>query len=226
MNLVQLTSFGGPLTGTPRWSPDGKQICFDSRPGAHANIHIISADGGPVRRFINESSDDAVASWSRDGRWLYFASNRSGTWQLWKRTVEGGPPIQLTRNGGFAPLASPDGKLIYYTKFDAPGVFQVPIDGGNETKILDEPPSGFWGYVAVGSAGIYFAGDVGVGKQLAGFKLYDPATRKISNIDSLDKMVYQGAPGLSVSPDGRFLLSRATRRGPRQPDAGGKLSID
>jgi Tol biopolymer transport system component/DNA-binding winged helix-turn-helix (wHTH) protein len=206
MNLVQLTSFGGPLTGTPRWSPDGKQICFDSRPGPHANIHIIGADGGPVRRLINDSSDDAVASWSRDGRWLYFASNRGGSWQVWKRTVEGGAPVQITRNGGFAPLASTNGKLIYYTKFDAPGVFQVPIDGGNEVKILDEPPSGYWGYVAVGPDGVYFAGDVGAGKQQAGFKFYDPVTRKITNIGSLDKQAYEGAPGLSISPDGRFLL--------------------
>jgi Tol biopolymer transport system component/DNA-binding winged helix-turn-helix (wHTH) protein len=206
MNLVQLTSMGGPLTGTPRWSPDGKQICFDSRPGSHANIHIIGADGGPVRRLINDTSDDAVASWSRDGRWLYFASNRSGTWQVWKRTVEGGAPIQITRNGGFAPLSSPDGKLVYYTKFDAPGVFQVPIEGGNEVKILDEPPSGYWGYVAVGPDGVYFAGDVSTAKQHAGFKFYDSATHKITTIDSLDKTPYEGAPALSISPDGRFML--------------------
>ena len=101
---------------------------------------------------------------------------------------------------------SPDGKSIYYAKFNAPGVFEIPIEGGNETRILDEPPSGFWGYVAVGPDGIYFAGDVGVGKQQAGYKFYDPATRKITNMDSLDKNLYQGAPGLSISPDGRFLL--------------------
>ena len=34
-NPLQLTSFGGELDGTPRWSPDGKWIVFDRRPGAH-----------------------------------------------------------------------------------------------------------------------------------------------------------------------------------------------
>ena len=28
----RLTSFNGPLTGSPRWSPDGKYVAFDSRP--------------------------------------------------------------------------------------------------------------------------------------------------------------------------------------------------
>ena len=86
-NLVQLTSFGGPLTGTPRWSPDGQRISCDTRPGPHPIIHIFSADGGPARRLPNDSSDDGVASWSHDGRWLYLlptavASGRSGK-ELW-----------------------------------------------------------------------------------------------------------------------------------------------
>jgi Tol biopolymer transport system component/DNA-binding winged helix-turn-helix (wHTH) protein len=203
-NPVQLTSFGGPLTGTARWSPDGRSICFDSRPGAHPNIHIISADGGPVRQFVNETSDDAVPSWSRDGRWIYFASNRSGSWQLWKRSVGDGPPVQITANGGFAPLASPDGKSIYYTKFDAPGVFQVPVNGGIEVKILDEPPSGYWGYATVGPDGVYFAGDIA--KKQPGFKFYDPATRKITVIGPFAKSPFEGTPALSVSPDGRSML--------------------
>ena len=28
-NLVQLTSFGGALVGTPRWAPDGRRLVFD-----------------------------------------------------------------------------------------------------------------------------------------------------------------------------------------------------
>ena len=203
-NLVQLTSMGGPLTGTPRWSPDGRWISFDSRPGPHPNIHIVSADGGPVRRFVNDSSDDGVASWSHDGHWIYFASNRAGGWQVWKRTADGGPPIQITRNGGFAPLESADGKYIYYTKFDAPGAWRVPVEGGVEIKVMDEPPQGFWGYFAVGPDGLYFGGDDGNHKP--GLKFYDFATNKISVIGATGRDPYYGAPGLSISPDGHFAL--------------------
>lgn len=206
-NLVQLTSFGGPLTGTPRWSPDGRQISFDTRPGAHPNVFVISADGGPARRFVNDSADEGVASWSHDGRWLYFASNRGGSWQVWKRKVEGGEPVQITKKGGFAALEAKDGKSIYYAKFNQAGVWQVGVDGGEEVKILDEPPGDYWGYFGVGPDGLYFVGDTGTnGKSKAGFKFYDPATRKITVMGDVEKWLYQGAPGFSVSPDGRYVL--------------------
>jgi Tol biopolymer transport system component len=206
-NLVQLTSFGGPLTGTPRWSPDGRQISFDTRPGAHPNVYVISADGGPARRFVNDSADEGVASWSHDGHWLYFASNRGGKWQVWKRTLDGGEPRQVTSNEGFAALEAPDGKSIYYTKFNEPGVWQVAVDGGPEIKILDEPFGSYWGYFGVGPDGLYYLGDTGTnGKHKAGFKFYDFATHKITVIGEMEKGPYEGAPGFSVSPDGRYML--------------------
>jgi Tol biopolymer transport system component/DNA-binding winged helix-turn-helix (wHTH) protein len=207
-NLFQLTSFGGPLTGTPRWSPDGRWISFDSRPGTHPNVFVISADGGPTRRFVNDNADEGVASWSHDGRSIYFASNRTGGWQIWKRPVDGGEPIQITKDGGFAPLEARDGKSLYYTKFDQPGVWQVPVGGGPEIKVIaDEPFRGFWGYFAVGNDGLYYIADTGSsGKHKPGFKFYDFASKKISIVCDMGKFPYEGAPALSISPDGRYLL--------------------
>ncbi|MGD0267828.1 MAG: winged helix-turn-helix domain-containing protein [Candidatus Sulfotelmatobacter sp.] len=206
-NLVQLTSFGGPLTGTPRWSPDGRQISCDTRPGEHPNIYILGADGSPPRRLRDDTSDDGVASWSHDGRWLYFASNRTGKWQVWKRRVEGGEPEQITKDGGFAAFESPDGKSIYYAKFNEGGIFQVAVDGGAEIKVVSEPSGGNWGYFAVGRDGLYFLGDTGTpAKQRPGFKYFDFATKKITVMGDMEKSPYEGAPGLSVSPDGKYLL--------------------
>ena len=61
-------------------------------------------------------ANDGNPSWSRDGRWIYFDSARTGEQQVWKIPEAGGDAIQVTRDGGFAPLESPDGKFIYYTK--------------------------------------------------------------------------------------------------------------
>jgi len=207
-NLVQLTNFNGPLTGTPRWAPDGRQIVFDTRPGAHPNVHVVSADGGPTRRFTNDSADEGVASWSHDGHWIYYMSNRTGTWQIWKRRADGGgQPVQITSNGGFAAFESPDGKELYYTKFNDAGIWKVAVDGGPEAKVVDEPPAGYWGYFGVGPDGLYFIGDTGAReKPRPGFKFFDFTTGKITTMGEMEKFPFYGAPGLSVSPDARYLL--------------------
>lgn len=202
-HLVQLTSFNGPLTGTPRWSPDSRQISFDTRLTPHPNVYVISADGGPPRRFRNDTSDDGVASWSGDGKWLYFASDRSGVWQVWKMPVEGGPAVQITKNGGFAAFESPDHSFLYYAKYDSPGIFRVPVDGGPEIKVLDDPPPGGWGYFGVVADGIFFAAPE---QQHAAIKFFDFRSRKISNVAYWEKQPFARAPGMGVSPDGRWIL--------------------
>jgi eukaryotic-like serine/threonine-protein kinase len=78
-NLLQWTSIGGRLTGTPRWAPDSRHVAFDSRAGENSDIYVM-LEGGAPRRITSEASDDVVPSWSSDGRWIYFSSNRTGRW--------------------------------------------------------------------------------------------------------------------------------------------------
>ena len=48
--------------------------------------------------------------------WIYFDSARTGEQQIFKMPATGGEAVQLTRDGGFAPLESSDAKFLYYTK--------------------------------------------------------------------------------------------------------------
>src|SRR5262249_52443369 len=83
-NAVQVTRFSGPMTGTPRWSPDGRRIVFDARPGGNTNIYGVGADGLAARRLTHQPGEDARPAWSADGRWIYFSSDRSGSQQIWR----------------------------------------------------------------------------------------------------------------------------------------------
>ena len=160
-NQIQLTSFQGPLTGTPRWSMDGSQIAFDSRPKGHGDIFVVSAKGGQSRRITTGGGDNVVPSWSHDGKFIYFASNRSGDRQVWKVGCDGesstNPAIQVTHDGGFTAFESPDGKWLYYAKGrEMPGIWKIMVGGGEESLVVPELQTGFWGYWTVGSKALYY----------------------------------------------------------------------
>jgi Tol biopolymer transport system component len=196
-NLLQLTALGRSSTGSPQWSPDGRSIAFDTRLDEQSDVYVIGADGGPPRRLTDDPADDHVPSWSRDGRWVYFASNRTGQDQIWKMPAGGGDAVQVTRQGGLAAFESVDGKYLYYAKDDPPGVWRVPVAGGEEESVV--PGVNRWRW-APGEKGIYFSepeGDGGV------IKFLSFATRRTTRVAAMER---PPALGLAVSPDERWLL--------------------
>ena len=201
-NLLKLTQVGRPVSGAPRWSPDGRYIAFDSRPDEQSDIFVIGANGGTPRRLTESPANDEVPSWSRDGRWIYFASNRTGTFQVWKMPVQGGDAVQVTKQGGFLAFESPDGKYVYYGKGrELPGLWRVPVNGGDEEPVLDWLSQAGWGLWAVVDRGIYFAEQEG--KSGGVIKFFSFATRRMTRVATMDR---PPEPDLAVSPDGRWLL--------------------
>ena len=197
---LQLTSLHGVTT--PRWSPDGSRIAFDSDAAGEFDIWVIGADGGKPVRMTPDPANDGDPSWSHDGRWIYFDSARTGEQQVWKMPADGGGAIQLTWDGGATPLESPDGKFLYYTK-NTPGVWRVPVDGGQRTKVLE----GLSSYLnlAIVDKGIYFVPDSG-----SSIQFLDLRTNQIRRIASFERPVGSGDlgddSGLAISPDGRWIL--------------------
>jgi Tol biopolymer transport system component/predicted Ser/Thr protein kinase len=200
LNPVQLTSFGGPAVGSPRWSPDGRWIAFDSSKEGQRDIYVVSAEGGAARRLTTDPSQDVRPSWSGDGRWIYFGSNRSGDWQVWKLSAEGGSAVQVTRKGGREAFEAPDGRFLYYTKFGVAGIWRVPVDGGEETQVLDRGLQSYW---TLTSQGIY----VRTWKPPLApvIELYSFATGRLARVAELAKGKDYSL-GLSVSPDDKWIL--------------------
>lgn len=206
-NAYQLTSMGAPVTGSPRWSPDSRQLVFDSNAEGNYEVYVVDAAGGVPRRLTEHPADDGVASWSHDGRWIYFESSRSGRHQIWKAPAKGGPPVQVTRSGGYVAFESPDGKYLYYQKeLPESSIWTVSVGGGLETEVI---ASSSWMNFTVTAKGIYFVPAVVEGAP-ATIEFFDFASGAIRRVAQLP-----GPPGLglSVSPDGRWLLySQVDRR--------------
>ena len=114
-------------------------IVFDSRPsGGQSDVFIMSADGGLPRNLSNHPATDTVPTWSRDGRFIYFHSNRSGSGQVWKMRAGGSNPQQITRQGGFIAYESVDGAAIFYGKTDTfvSSLWTAGADCGNERMLV------------------------------------------------------------------------------------------
>ena len=199
---------GGPyVTGSPRWSPDGHWIAFDSRSNDPAkagnpSIWIIGAEGGPLRRLTPDAAGAVAPSWSHDGRWIYFASPRSGNLEV---PAAGGAAVQVTRGGGFEAFESADGRYVYYLKGRAiPGIWRVPTAGGDEVLVTDRNQAGLWRSWRVTGRGIYYAtAALPPGPRL---EFMDLATGQIHEIDRTIKAPDVTIPGLAVSPEGRRVL--------------------
>jgi Tol biopolymer transport system component/DNA-binding winged helix-turn-helix (wHTH) protein len=201
--LMQLTHFNPSVTGTPRWSPDGQQIVFDSRPAGNADIFVIAVQGGPPRKLTSEPSNEGVPSWSRDGRWIYFASDRTGVWEVWKMPSTGGSAVQVTHHGGFAAFESHDGRFLYYAKgHNVPGLWRIPINGGEEVELISSLEAGYWGYWAVVENGIYYLDTT----TKPGISFFDINTHHITRVFDLENRPASANPGLAISPDKRTIL--------------------
>jgi Tol biopolymer transport system component len=204
---VQLTNFGGPHAGAPCWSPDGKQIAFDARPEGNADIFVISAEGGRPRRLTEDPAEEIAPSWSRDGRWIYFGSNRIGSMQIWKMPAAGGEAQPVTKGGGSAAYESRDGQFLFYTKArNVAGIWRVPVEGGEETLVLDTHKAGYWSAWTVVEQGIYFLTAEQMGRPAIEF--FSFTTGRVIEVAALAKpfRLATNPEGLSVSPDGRWIL--------------------
>jgi dipeptidyl aminopeptidase/acylaminoacyl peptidase len=58
----------------PRWSPDGKQILFESNRSGDNQLWVIAVDGGEARQVTSIASEAATGIWSPDGAWIAFVS--------------------------------------------------------------------------------------------------------------------------------------------------------
>jgi len=199
----QVTNLNG-TAGRARWSPNGRYIAFEFHPGERSEVYVVEVPGGVPRLLPTiPGADNLTPSWSRDGEWLYFASKRGNEpFQIWKISIKGrASPIAVTKNGGLSPVESADGRFLYYAKYEAGGIWRMPLNGGAETRVLDESGGPGWPNWALTDRGIYFLRTNRPGRDTVEF--LDFASNKIVPIFALDK----GAGwGLSMSHDAKSIF--------------------
>lgn len=118
----------------PAWSPDGKTLCYSD----FKDLWIADAAGGGAERISDSYGSDENPTWSADGRHVYFASRREGTFALWRQAVGHGGLTRVTLGTGpeGQPDLAADGKrLVYSTFVENPDIVIVDRDSGARAEI-------------------------------------------------------------------------------------------
>ena len=98
---VALTPSTGYTNSQPRFSPDGAKILFlsnASSQGAKMNLSVMNADGTGITNLTHWDHADMSATWSGDGRHIFFMSFRDWPGQVYRVDANGGNLKRLTKS--------------------------------------------------------------------------------------------------------------------------------
>ncbi len=148
-NRVRVSQRPG-INGAPAFSPDGRQLVI-TQGGVDGNldIYILDITSRQTRRLTRHRAIDTEGSWSPDGRYIYFTSDRSGGPQIYRVAASGGTPERVTFEGSYnaRPRLSPDGRKLAMVHNDRGNYRIAVMDISNRNLLVvstgsqDESPS-------------------------------------------------------------------------------------
>jgi Tol biopolymer transport system component len=138
LHLAAVADAGNPKVlisaRTVTFAPDDQLVYSDD-----GDLWTINHDGANQRQLTSNAFNDFSPRVSPDGRYIFFASNRAGSNQVWRMNADGSDQIQLTHSeGGYPMMVTPDGNYVYFLSGLHQTLWQVAVDGGKETQLWDQ----------------------------------------------------------------------------------------
>jgi eukaryotic-like serine/threonine-protein kinase len=111
------------------WSLDNQQVLFTRQTSLGSHLELLPVAGGEPTRFLSSAGSETNGQISPDGKWVAYASDESGNWEIYVTSFPGAAgKWQVSRGGGGEPRWRGDGKEIFYM---APSgmLMAVPVNG-------------------------------------------------------------------------------------------------
>jgi len=213
-------------------SPDGRRIVFDLL----GDLYTLDVSGGQAAPITRGLAFDSQPTYSPDGQWIAFISDRSGAENLWVVRADATQPRQVSFGDDdtvlVSPAWSPDGKSVYVSRFswsvDNYELWRYDLDG-TETLVVPVRSAGQARASGVSSLGavvspdgrqLYFSRRNGTSDLNGGVDDWSVVRRDVRTGEEQTLLPEPGGPGKrsfpipyfrpALSPDGKW-LAYATR---------------
>lgn len=106
------------------WSPDGNQIAVSIyKPGNGGNLALLDSSNGQIKYFTDDNViyTNSDPSWSKDGKKIYYSSDRSEISNIYSYDVENNVTDRLSDSYAGIEFPSIRNNYLYYTSYYAKG---------------------------------------------------------------------------------------------------------
>ena len=139
------------------WSSDNRFLIGEASSGGNDIWVLPLEDGAELEMFLATEFGEYSPAFSPNGRWIAYASDESGTDEVYVRPFPtAGGKWQVSDEGGGNPLWSPDGKELYY-RTDT-GLMVVSVENQGGTFRAGKPQQLFEGRFRGGTTGMAVSG--------------------------------------------------------------------
>ena len=149
-NNDHVLSFDGTMLGISHHSADD---------GNQSIVYTLPATGGTPKR-ITPLGPSYLHGWSPDGRFLVYAGQRDGEFDIYRIPAEGGEEIRLTTAVGLddGPEYTPDGAFIYFNsvRSGTMQIWRMSSDGADQEQVTDDEYNNWFPHVSPDGTSIVF----------------------------------------------------------------------